>query len=102
MPIPVCADTSTACTSPPACSSGTPMAMRLANARGVRALDIRTLSARRRVAIRAAMMCAAASLVWGITPSSAAHTSTATSVTLAPRLRIALKAACPGVSRKVS
>ena len=50
----------------------------------------------------AAMMCAAASLVWGITPSSAAHTSTATSVTLAPRLRIALKAACPGVSRKVS
>lgn len=38
------------------------------------------------------------SRVCGMTPSSAATTSTATSVTLAPRFRIALNAACPGVS----
>ena len=50
----------------------------------------------------AAWMCAAASRVCGMTPSSAAHTRTATSVHLAPLWRIAEKAACPGVSRKVS
>ena len=43
-----------------------------------------------------------ASMVWGITPSSAATTSTTMSVTLAPRARIWLKAAWPGVSRKVT
>ena len=42
-----------------------------------------------------------ASLVCGMTPSSAATTTTTTSVTLAPRARIAVKAAWPGVSRKV-
>ena len=42
-----------------------------------------------------------ASLVCGRTPSSAATTTTATSVTLAPRARIAENASWPGVSRKV-
>src|SRR6185312_2302290 len=42
------------------------------------------------------------SFVCGITPSSAATTSTAMSVTLAPRARIAVNASWPGVSRKVS
>ena len=42
-----------------------------------------------------------ASTVCGIAPSSAATTSTTTSVALAPRARIAVKAAWPGVSRKV-
>jgi len=42
-----------------------------------------------------------ASRVWGRTPSSAATTSTATSVTLVPRARMAVKASWPGVSRKV-
>ena len=41
-----------------------------------------------------------ASTVWGMTPSSAATTSTAISVTLAPRARIEVKASWPGVSRK--
>ncbi len=41
-----------------------------------------------------------ASSVCGITPSSAATTSTAMSVTLAPRARIAVKASWPGVSTK--
>ena len=42
-----------------------------------------------------------ASTVCGITPSSAATTSTAISVACAPRIRIAVNASCPGVSRKV-
>ncbi len=36
-----------------------------------------------------------------MTPSLAATTSTTMSVTVAPRARMALKAAWPGVSRKV-
>ena len=46
-------------------------------------------------------MCFSASSVCGMNPSSAATTSTAMSVTLAPRARILLNAAWPGVSRKV-
>jgi len=42
-----------------------------------------------------------ASSVWGITPSSAATTRIAMSVTSAPRARMALKASWPGVSMKV-
>ena len=42
-----------------------------------------------------------ASMVWGITPSSAATTSTTMSVAWAPRARIAVKAAWPGVSMNV-
>ena len=42
-----------------------------------------------------------ASIVCGITPSSAATTSTAISVTFAPRARIAVNASWPGVSIKV-
>ena len=42
------------------------------------------------------------SLVCGITPSSAATTSTAMSVIFAPRARIAVNASWPGVSRNVS
>ena len=49
----------------------------------------------------AALACWIASMVCGITPSSAATTSTTMSVTLAPRARMAVKAAWPGVSRKV-
>ena len=42
-----------------------------------------------------------ASTVWGMTPSSAATTMAAMSVTLAPRARMAVKASWPGVSRNV-
>ena len=42
-----------------------------------------------------------ASMVCGMTPSSAATTSTMTSVTWAPRARMAVKASWPGVSMKV-
>lgn|GEM_PF-3243823 len=49
----------------------------------------------------AALEWAMASLVWGMMPSLAATTSTTMSVTSAPRARISVKMACPGVSRKV-
>ena len=49
----------------------------------------------------AALAWLIASTVCGMTPSSAATTSTTMSVTLAPRARMAVKAAWPGVSMKV-
>ena len=49
----------------------------------------------------AALAWAMASTVWGITPSSAATTSTTMSVTLAPRARIEVNASWPGVSTNV-
>ena len=49
----------------------------------------------------AALAWLMASSVCGMTPSSAATTMTAMSVTLAPRARILVNASWPGVSRKV-
>ena len=49
----------------------------------------------------AALAWSTASLVWGITPSSAATTIIAISVTDAPRALIAVNASWPGVSKKV-
>ena len=48
------------------------------------------------------LACSMASVVWGMMPSSAATTSTTTSVTLAPRARISVNASWPGVSIKVT
>ena len=50
----------------------------------------------------AALAWLIASTVCGITPSSAATTSTTTSVMFAPRARIAVNASWPGVSRKTT
>ena len=50
----------------------------------------------------AALAWLIASSVWGITPSSAATTTTAMSVTFAPRARMAVNASWPGVSRKTT
>ena len=50
----------------------------------------------------AAFAWAIASIVWGMTPSSAATTSTTMSVASAPRARMAVNASWPGVSMKVS
>ena len=49
----------------------------------------------------AALAWRIASMVCGITPSSAATTSTTMSVTEAPRARMAVNASWPGVSMKV-
>ena len=51
--------------------------------------------------ISAALAWLMASMVWGMIPSSAATTRMATSVTMAPRARMLVKASWPGVSRKV-
>jgi len=48
----------------------------------------------------AALAWSIASMVCGMTRSSAATTSTTMSVTWAPRARIAVNASWPGVSRK--
>ena len=50
----------------------------------------------------AALAWSTASVVWGMTPSSAATTTTAMSATWPPRARMAVNASWPGVSRKVS
>ncbi len=52
-------------------------------------------------ASRAARAWFSASRVWGMTPSSAATTSTTMSVISAPRARMAVKASWPGVSMNV-
>ncbi len=49
----------------------------------------------------AALAWLSASTVWGITPSSAATTSTTMSVASAPRARMAVNASWPGVSMNV-
>ena len=50
----------------------------------------------------AALACEIASMVCGMTPSSAATTRMTMSVACAPRARMAVNAAWPGVSRKVT
>ena len=95
------ADTSTSSTSPPSdstwiscCSSSVRTRSGLAS--GLSILLIATI-----IGTFAALAWWIASTVCGMTPSSAATTSTTMSVTLAPRARIAVKAAWPGVSMKV-
>ena len=101
MPSPVLAETWMNCTSPPYSSGNTDSATsscftRSGLASGLSILLIATTSG-----TFAALACAMASLVCGMTPSSAATTSTTMSVTLAPRARIAVNASWPGVSRNV-
>ena len=66
------------------------------------------LASGRSILLMATMIGASAALAWriasivcGITPSSAATTSTTMSVTDAPRARMAVNASWPGVSMKV-
>ena len=101
MPSPVFADTGMNCTSPPYSSGSTLSATsscftRSGLASGLSILLIATTSG-----TPAAFACAIASFVCGMTPSSAATTSTTMSVTFAPRARIAVNASWPGVSRNV-
>ena len=93
MPWPVLADTPTKGTSPPY-SSGTTLCAtsswrtRSGLASGLSILVMATTSG-----TSAARACEIASIVCGITPSSAATTRITISVALAPRARIAVKAA---------
>ena len=99
--MPVLAETGTQMVSPPH-SSGTSSysvsccLMRSGLASGLSILLMATM-----METPASLAWLMASTVWGIMPSSAATTSTAISVTWAPRALMEVKAAWPGVSRKV-
>ena len=101
MPVPCRADTSTTMVSPPHASGTSPRSescwsTRVASASGRSILLTATM-----IGTSAAVAWSIASIVCGITPSSAATTSTTMSVACAPRARMAVKAAWPGVSMNV-
>ena len=95
------AETSTEGTSPPYSSTITSAAASCSLIRPGFAVGRSILLIATIIGTPAAFTCAMASRVCGITPSSAATTSTTISVAWAPRARIAVKASWPGVSRKV-
>ena len=99
MPAPVFALTDTIGTSPPNSSMTTPRSESSVLMRSGFASGRSVLFSAMTIGTPAARAWSMASTVWGMTPSSAATTSTAMSVTRAPRARIAVKASWPGVSR---
>ena len=101
MPAPVFADTGMNCASPPYSSGITPSATSSCLTRSRFASGLSILLIATTIGTLPAFACAIASFVCGITPSSAATTSTTMSVTFAPRARIAVNASWPGVSRNV-
>ena len=101
MPSPVFADTGMNCTSPPYSSGSTLSATSSCLTRSGFASGLSILLIATTIGTLPAFACAIASFVCGITPSSAATTSTTMSVTFAPRARIAVNASWPGVSRNV-
>ena len=97
----VLADTSTNSVSPPhseGCRSSFVISVRT---RVGSAPSLSTLLTATRIGTSAARAWSIASRVCGMTPSSAATTTTAMSVTWPPRARMAVNASWPGVSRKV-
>mmetsp|Transcript_4273 Transcript_4273/g.10338 ORF Transcript_4273/g.10338 Transcript_4273/m.10338 type:complete len:219 (-) Transcript_4273:467-1123(-) len=101
MPMPVLALTSIMAVSPPHASHTTPSPASSSFTRSGLEDSLSILLMAMMMGTPAACACATASLVWGRTPSSAATTMMATSVTRAPRARMALNASWPGVSRNV-
>ena len=101
MPSPVRAETLTNMFWPPHASGMTSCLANSLRTRSGSASLLSILFTATTMGTLAARACSMASMVWGITPSSAATTSTTTSVAFAPRARMAVNAAWPGVSRKV-
>ena len=99
--MPLVAETSTACVSPPMSSTWISCCSSSVFTRVGLASPLSILLTATMIGTPAALAWAMASTVCGMTPSSAATTRMTMSVTLAPRARIAVKAAWPGVSRKV-
>ena len=97
----VFADTSTNIVSPPHSSGWRPRFVISVRTRSGCAPSLSILLTATRIGTPAAFAWSIASRVCGITPSSAATTMTAMSVTWAPRARMAVNASWPGVSRKV-
>ncbi len=98
-PTPVLADTGTSGTSPPYSSMTTPASVSSVLTRSGFESGLSILLRAMTMGTRAAFACEMASSVWGMTPSSAATTTMAMSVTFAPRARMAVNASWPGVSR---
>ncbi len=101
IPSPVNADTWMNCVSPPQSSGITSFADNSFFTRSGSADSLSHLLIATTIGTPAAFACLTASSVCGITPSSAATTRITTSVHCAPRARIEVNAAWPGVSRKV-
>ena len=93
MPRSCCADISTTMVSPPHDSATRPCSESSASTRCGSALSLSILFRATTIGTSAARAWLIASMVWGITPSSAATTRTTTSVTSAPRWRILVNAA---------
>ena len=97
----VLAETSTNSVSPPHCTGWSPSCAISLRTRSGCAPSLSTLLIATSIGTPASLAWSTASSVCGLTPSSAATTITAMSVTFAPRARIAVNASWPGVSRKV-
>ncbi len=95
------AETSTVMVSPPQASGTSPCSESCWSTRLGSASSRSILLTATTMGTSAALAWSMASMVWGITPSSAATTSTTMSVTSAPRARMAVNASWPGVSMKV-
>ena len=101
MPSSWVADISTTIVSPPHDSGTSSCSASWVSTRCGSALSLSILLTATMIGTSAALAWLIASIVWGITPSSAATTSTTMSVASAPRARICVNAAWPGVSRNV-
>ena len=101
MPSLVWAETGTQGVSPPQSSGTRPYSVSCSLTRSGLAPTLSILLMATMMDTSAALAWLMASTVWGMMPSSAATTSTAISVTMAPLARMVVKAAWPGVSRKV-
>ena len=101
IPSPLFADTGTNTVLPPQSSAIKPYSVNSCFTRSIFAPGLSILFTATIISISAAFAWLIASTVCGITPSSAATTRIAISVEFAPRIRIAVNASCPGVSRNV-
>ena len=92
MPSPVFAETGTISMVPPQSTGCNPCSTSCCFTRSGCASGLSILLIATTIGTLAALTCAIASFVCGMTPSSAATTRIATSVTFAPRARIAVNA----------
>ena len=101
MPMPVFAEILQTSVSPPHSAGVRPCSVSWVRMRSGFAPCLSILLTATMMGILAALAWLMASMVCGMMPSSAATTRMAISVHIAPRARISVKAAWPGVSRKV-
>ena len=99
IPSPVLADTGIVITSPPQSSGNSPLSASSVFTLSGLAPSLSILLIATIIGTPAAFEWLIASIVCGITPSSAATTRIDISVTFAPLERIAVNASCPGVSK---